>query len=113
MLRMDGTRGRPFRPTKRPDPAGAPPFRGRFPGSSPRSSPTTIPQAFHATSTRRSISGWTFAYFRVIGTSPARRYSGTNAETHGDKQKAFDRVYAALLALHLRAVKEGRPANAQ
>ncbi len=43
----------------------------------------------------------------------ARRYSGTNAETHGDKQKAFDRVYAALLALHLRAVKEGRTANAQ
>ena len=44
----------------------------------------------------------------------ARRYAGTTAETHGAKQAAFDRVYAALLALHGRVEKEGAilPANA-
>lgn len=45
----------------------------------------------------------------------ARRYAGTTAETHGAKQAAFDRIYAALLALHARVEKEGAilPANAE
>ena len=45
----------------------------------------------------------------------ARRYAGTTAETHGAKQAAFDRIYAALLALHARVAKEGTvlPANAE
>jgi len=38
----------------------------------------------------------------------ARRYAGTTAETHGAQQAAFDRIYAALLALHQRVVKEGK-----
>jgi hypothetical protein len=37
----------------------------------------------------------------------ARRYAGTTAETHGARQAAFDRIYAALLALHVRIEKEG------
>ncbi len=37
----------------------------------------------------------------------ARRYAGTTAQTHGAQQAGFDRIYAALLALHQRAVKEG------
>lgn len=37
----------------------------------------------------------------------ARRYAGTTAETHGAKQVAFDRIYAAFLALHQRVEKEG------
>ena len=38
----------------------------------------------------------------------ARRYAGTTVETHGAQQAAFDRIYAALLALHQRVVKEGK-----
>ena len=40
----------------------------------------------------------------------ARRYAGKTARTLGEKQAAFDRVYAALLALHRRAEKEGAAA---
>ncbi len=45
----------------------------------------------------------------------ARRYAGTTAETHGAKQAAFDRIYAAFLALHQRVEKEGAvlPATAE
>lgn len=45
----------------------------------------------------------------------ARRYAGTTVETHGAKQAAFDRIYAAVLALHARAEKEGTvlPGNAE
>jgi hypothetical protein len=45
----------------------------------------------------------------------ARRYAGTTAETHGAKQAAFDRIYAALLTLHARVEKEGGilPANSE
>ena len=45
----------------------------------------------------------------------ARRYAGTTVETHGAKQAAFDRIYAAALALHARAEKEGTilPGNAE
>lgn len=37
----------------------------------------------------------------------ARRYAGKTAETLGAKQAAFDRLYAALEALHARAEKTG------
>lgn len=42
----------------------------------------------------------------------ARRYAGKTATSLGAKQQAFDRVYAALLALHERAQKEGAAAPA-
>jgi hypothetical protein len=38
---------------------------------------------------------------------PARPYLDVTPETHGEKQKAFDRVYALLRALHERVQKEG------
>ncbi len=42
----------------------------------------------------------------------ARRYAGKTATSLGAKQETFDRVYAALLALHQRAQKEGAEAPA-
>ena len=42
-------------------------------------------------------------------TIPARAYLGVTSETHGAKQKAFDRLYDAFRALHERAHKYGKP----
>ena len=38
---------------------------------------------------------------------PARPYLDVTAETHGEKQKAFDRMYTAFRELHERVQKEG------
>ena len=38
---------------------------------------------------------------------PARAYLDVTAETHGEKQKAFDRMYALFRELHERVQKEG------
>jgi hypothetical protein len=40
---------------------------------------------------------------------PARAYMGVTPETHGAKQKAFDRLYDVFRALHERAQKDGTP----
>jgi hypothetical protein len=37
----------------------------------------------------------------------ARKFLNTTAQTHGEKQQAFDRAYEALHALHARVAKEG------
>lgn len=44
----------------------------------------------------------------------ARRFLNMTSETHGDRQKAFDRLYEAFKTLHERARKEGTtvPASA-
>ena len=39
---------------------------------------------------------------------PARPYLDVTAETHGEKQKAFDRMYTAFRELHERVQKEGK-----
>ena len=39
----------------------------------------------------------------------ARRFAGMTAETHGEKQQAFDRLVGFLAALHARTMTEGRP----
>lgn len=38
----------------------------------------------------------------------ARQFAGMTAATHGAKQQAFDSLMKSLVALHARAVKEGR-----
>ncbi len=38
----------------------------------------------------------------------ARKFLNTTPQTHGEKQQAFDRVTAALHALHARVAKEGK-----
>ena len=43
---------------------------------------------------------------RVIS---GRRFQSMTAETHGEKQKAFDRIIDAFQALHERVQKEGKP----
>ena len=39
----------------------------------------------------------------------ARPFLNTTPETHGEKQKAFDRIFAVLQKLHERVQREGRP----
>ena len=43
---------------------------------------------------------------------PARPYLNVTAETHGEKQKSFDRMYALFDSLHKRAQSEGTAAPA-
>jgi hypothetical protein len=43
---------------------------------------------------------------------PARPYLDVTPETHGEKQKAFDRMYALFRELHERVQKEGVPTKA-
>jgi hypothetical protein len=38
----------------------------------------------------------------------ARQFAGMTPQTHGDKQKAFERAYEAMVQLHRRALKEGK-----
>ena len=40
-------------------------------------------------------------------TIAGRRFLGMTPESNGDKQKAFDRIVAALEALHARVEKDG------
>jgi hypothetical protein len=39
----------------------------------------------------------------------ARKFLNATPQTHGEKQKSFDRLYEALRALHARVAKEGKP----
>jgi hypothetical protein len=38
----------------------------------------------------------------------ARKFGNVTPQTHGEKQKAFDRIYDTLRALHVRVAKEGQ-----
>jgi hypothetical protein len=38
----------------------------------------------------------------------ARQFTGMTPQTHGEKQKSFDRAYEAMVQLHRRALKEGK-----
>ncbi len=49
----------------------------------------------------------TVAILKYSRTIAGRRFLGMTPETHGEKQKAFDRITAALEALHARLEKEG------
>lgn len=40
----------------------------------------------------------------------ARQFAGKTPETHGEQQKQFDRIFAAMNQLHVRALKEGKKA---
>jgi hypothetical protein len=39
----------------------------------------------------------------------ARQFAGKTPQTHGEQQKQFDRIYAALVEVHQKALKEGKP----
>ena len=51
----------------------------------------------------------TIAILKYSRTIAGRRFLGMNQETHGEKQAAFDRITAALEALHARLEQEGAP----
>ncbi|MFQ5733643.1 MAG: hypothetical protein ACE5KM_17030, partial [Planctomycetaceae bacterium] len=38
----------------------------------------------------------------------ARRFARLTPQTHGEKQKQFDRIFTAMQKLHQRVVKEGK-----
>jgi hypothetical protein len=65
--------------------------------------PSALPQSLYAASyTDFSIA--ILAYSRTIA---ARRFLGMTPDSNGEKQKAFDRLAAALEALHARVQREG------
>jgi hypothetical protein len=69
------------------------------------SSPESLPSNLYAsdyTELRIDVFQWTRDLL-------ARRSSNVTAQTHGDKQKAFDRVIGILAKLEERVEKEGRP----
>jgi hypothetical protein len=66
--------------------------------------PSTLPQSLYAA----SYTDFTIEIFRYSRTITGRRFLGMTAETHGEKQEAFDRITAALLTLHARVAEEGR-----
>jgi hypothetical protein len=39
----------------------------------------------------------------------ARRFANMTPQTHGERQRQFDRIFAALERLHRQALKEGKP----
>jgi hypothetical protein len=49
----------------------------------------------------------TVAILKYSRTIAGRRFLGMTPQTHGEKQAAFDRITAALEALHARVEKEG------
>jgi hypothetical protein len=66
-------------------------------------SPETLPQSLYAA----SYTDVTVAILKYSRTIAGRRFLGMTPETHGEKQKAFDRITAALEALHARLEKQG------
>ena len=44
----------------------------------------------------------------TIGRS-ARQFARLTPQTHGEKQKHFDAIYAVLAELHRRVLREGKP----
>jgi hypothetical protein len=39
----------------------------------------------------------------------ARRFAGMTPQTHGERQRQFDRIFEGLQRLHRQALKEGTP----
>jgi len=68
-------------------------------------SPGSLPQSLYAA----SYTDVTVAILKYSRTIAGRRFLGMTPQTHGEKQKAFDRIAAALEALHARLEKEGAP----
>ena len=66
-------------------------------------SPESLPQSLYAA----SYTDVTVAILKYSRTIAGRRFLGMNPETHGEKQVAFDRITAAIEALHARLEKEG------
>ncbi len=67
--------------------------------------PWAVPQSLYAAS-------YTDLAIEILGysrTITGRRFLGMTPETHGDKQKAFDRVCEAVAALHERVDRDGIP----
>src|SRR5262249_14974667 len=62
------------------------------------------------------INAWAehYTYFVVGVWTPeknmqARQFARMTPQTHGEKQKHFDAIYAALADLHRRVLREGQP----
>jgi hypothetical protein len=66
--------------------------------------PSTIPQSVYA-SRYTDFSIQLFKFRRAI---VGRQFLGMTTGTHGERQKAFDRIAAAFEALHQRVLEEGR-----
>jgi hypothetical protein len=66
-------------------------------------SPESLPQSLYAA----SYTDVTVAILKYSRTIAGRRFLGMTPQTHGEKQAAFDRITAALEALHARVEKEG------
>jgi hypothetical protein len=66
-------------------------------------SPESLPQSLYAV----SYTDVTVAILKYSRTIAGRRFLGMTPQTHGEKQAAFDRITAALEALHARVEKEG------
>jgi hypothetical protein len=67
--------------------------------------PSALPQSLYAA----SYTDFTIEIFKYSRTITGRRFLGMTPETHGKKQKAFDRICAAFEALHARVEKGGAP----
>ena len=71
----------------------------------------TDPASFARTTYAPTYTDVTVAVLNYDRNVPARPYLDVTAETHGDKQKAFDRMYALFRELHERVQKEGTRAK--
>ena len=71
----------------------------------------TDPASFARTTYAPTYTDVTVEVLDYERNTPARPYLDVTAETHGEKQKAFDRMYALLRELHERVQKEGTPAK--
>jgi len=67
--------------------------------------PASLPQSLYAPR-YTDLTVELFSYHRTIA---GRRFLGMTPETHGDKQKAFDRLVDVFRALHERVEKQGKP----
>jgi hypothetical protein len=72
----------------------------------------TDPASFARTTYAPTYTDVTVEVLNYEKNVPARPYLDVTAETHGEKQKAFDRMYALFRELHERVQKEGTPAKA-
>ena len=71
--------------------------------------PSAIPQSVYAP----RYTDFSIQLFRFRRAIVGRQFLGMTAETHGERQKAFDRIAAAFEALHRRVVEEGTVVKAE
>ena len=69
------------------------------------SEPSKLPQSLYAA----SYTDVTIAILEYSRTIAGRRFLGMTPESNGEKQKAFDRIRAALETLQARVEKDGAP----